>query len=76
MTVKEFTMSYFTLDSNIDWLHVVQNDGNGNQLNRYDGYIGSIIYMRPEVRNAPIRRWWVDTKAKKIIVSIETEETQ
>lgn len=74
MTVEEFTLSYFTLGNKIDTLHVVQNDGNGGQLNKYNGNIGSTIYMRPEVRNSPIKTWWVDTKRKKIIVCIETEE--
>ena len=37
MTVEEFTLSFFTLGSKIDWLHVVQNDGNGGQLNKYNG---------------------------------------
>ena len=74
MTVEEFTLSYFSLGNKIDWLHVVQNDGNGHQLNKYNGYIGETIYMKPEVRKATIRTWWVDTRNKKIIVCIKTEE--
>lgn len=70
MTVKEFTTSYFTLGSKIEDLHVAQNDGNGGLLNKYDGPLKSTIWMKPEVQNATVRAWWVDTKAKKIIVSI------
>lgn len=74
MKVKEFTTSYFTLASKIEDLHVVQNDGNGRLLNKYDGPLKSTIWMRSEVQNATVKAWWVDTKAKKIIVSIGIEE--
>lgn len=74
MTVKEFTESYFTLASKIENLHVVQNDGHGKLLNKYSGPLKSTIWMRPEVQRATIGSWWVDTKAKVIRVSLETEE--
>lgn len=74
MTVEEFTLSYFTLGSKIDWLTVTQPDGNGNAPCVFDSNIGETIYMKPEIRNARIRRWWIDTKAKKIIAVIEKED--
>jgi hypothetical protein len=46
----------------------------GNLLNKYDGPLKSTIWMKPEVQNATIQAWWVDTKAKKIIVSIGEEK--
>lgn len=71
MTVEEFTMSYFTLGSKIDWLVVHQPDGEGGSALVYNGYLNSIIYMHPEVRKAIIKTWRVDTRTKKIHVSIE-----
>lgn len=70
MTVEEFTMSYFTLGSKIDWLVVYQPDGEGGTALVYNGYIGSIIYMHPAVRKATITTWRVDTKLKKIYATI------